>query len=123
MNYKLKIGISLLLMLLLCGCGALNSSNLQGNKFGFGSNVTEIKTIQAKREKLGTVYVQGKVERKVPLLQRQAYLINDSTGKIWIVTNQHNVKEGESFVMRGKILYQSIPIANQEFGEVYLEEE
>lgn len=123
MNYKLRIGITVLLMLVLCSCASLNSSNLKGNQFIFGSNATEIRTIQAKRDKLGTVYVQGKVERKVPLLQRRAYLINDNTGKIWIVTNQHNVQEGESLVIRGKLIYQSISIANQEFGEVYLEEQ
>ncbi|HIK07079.1 MAG TPA: hypothetical protein IGS40_20705 [Trichormus sp. M33_DOE_039] len=123
MNYKLRIGITLLLMLVLCSCASLNSSNLKGNQFIFGSNATEIRTIQAKRDKLGTVYVQGEVERKVPLLQRRAYLINDNTGKIWIVTNQHNVQEGESLVIKGKLIYQSIPIANQEFGEVYLEEQ
>jgi hypothetical protein len=103
----------------LCSCGPVNISE---NTISFGSNVTAIEKIKATPNKQGTVYIQGKVERKVPLLNSRAYLINDATDQIWVVTNQSNFQEGESVVMKGKLLYESIPIANQEFGEVYLEE-
>jgi hypothetical protein len=122
MNYKLRIGITLLLLVGLCSCAPLNVSGLKGNTISFGSNVTAIQKIKATPDKQGTVYIQGKVERKVPLLKHRAYLINDSTDQIWIVTNQSNFQEGESVVIKGKLLYESIPIAEQEFGEVYLEE-
>ncbi|UKP00419.1 hypothetical protein [Nostoc sp. UHCC 0870] len=122
MNYKLRIGITLLLLVGLCSCAPLNVSGLKGNKISFGSNVTAIQKIKATPDKQGNVYIQGKVERKVPLLKHRAYLINDSTDQIWVVTNQSNFQEGESVVIKGKLLYESIPIADQEFGEVYLEE-
>lgn len=115
----LGIGIGLILALGLCSCAPVNISE---NKISFGSNVTAIKKIKATPNKQGTVYVQGKVERKVPLLNSRVYLINDTTDQIWVVTNQSNFQEGESVVIKGKLLYKSIPIASQEFGEVYLEE-
>ncbi|WP_414577294.1 hypothetical protein [Anabaena sp. CCY 9402-a] len=122
MNYKVRIGITLVLVVGLCSCAPLNVSGLKGNKISFGSNVTAIQKIKATPDKQGTVYVQGKVERKVPLLKRWAYLINDATDQIWIVTNESNFQQGETVVMQGKLLYQSIPIAKKDFGEVYLEE-
>ncbi|MBD2361740.1 hypothetical protein [Anabaena sp. UHCC 0399] len=122
MNYKVRIGITLVLVVGLCSCAPLNVSGLKGNKISFGSNVTAIQKIKATPDKQGTVYVQGKVERKVPLLKRWAYLINDATDQIWIVTNESNFQQGETVVMQGKLLYQSIPIAEKDFGEVYLEE-
>jgi peptide subunit release factor RF-3 len=69
-----------------------------------------------------TVYIQGKVEKTAPLIQRKAYQINDSTGKIWVVTNQGNFQIGEQVVLKGNVQYQSIPLAGQEYGEIYLEE-
>jgi hypothetical protein len=101
----------------------LTPVGIKGNNLIFGSNVTPIKEIQAKQDKQGTVYIQGKVERQVPLLKRRAYQINDSTGKIWVVTNQSDLQPGKDIVIKGKVRYQSIPLAGQEFGEVYIEEE
>jgi RPA family protein len=55
-------------------------------------------------------------------MKQWAYQISDPTGKIWVVTNQGNLQKGTQVVLKGKIRYQSIPIAGQDFGEVYLEE-
>ena len=114
-----RLGLSLLLVMGLASCGALKAGNLI-----IGSNVTPIREIiKPEQDKQAVVYVQGKVEKQVSLIQRRAYQVNDSTGKIWIVTNQANLKEGATVVIKGKLRYQSIPLAGQEFGEVYLEEE
>ncbi|WP_235006891.1 hypothetical protein [Calothrix rhizosoleniae] len=89
-----------------------------------GANVTPIKQLQAQpKQKLNTVYIQGKVERTIPLVKRQAYQINDGTGKIWVVTNQTGIKEGKSVVFKGKVRYKSIALGGKDYGDVYLEEE
>ncbi len=98
-----------------CGCNA--------NKFTLSANVTPIRNIKPDSNNQITVYVQGKVEKYAPLIKKWVYQINDSTGKIWVVTNQINLKEGEQVVFKAKVHYQSIPLAGKEFGEVYLEEE
>ncbi|MBH8574863.1 hypothetical protein I8752_17915 [Nostocaceae cyanobacterium CENA369] len=107
----------------LCSCASLKIPGLKAGNLSFGSNVTQIREIKPEQDKKATVYIQGKVEKQVPLVKKWAYQINDSTDKIWVVTNQSNLKQGTQVVIKGKVLYQSIPLANQEFGEVYLEEE
>ncbi|MEA5515601.1 hypothetical protein [Nodularia sp. UHCC 0506] len=115
-------GIALLLVAGLCSCSSLRTPSLKAGNFSIGSNVTLIQDIKPETDQEATVYVQGKVEKQVPLIKQWAYQINDSTGKIWVITNQPNLKEGEQVVIKGKIRYKSIPLADQEFGEVYIEE-
>ena len=62
------------------------------------------------------------MEKTAPLINQKAYQINDSTGKIWVLTNQGNFQVGEQVILQGNVQYQSIPVAGQEYGEVYLEE-
>lgn len=118
-----RLGCTFVLVLGLCSCGALPPLGFNSNNFQFGSNVTPIREIKPKPDNQDTVYIQGKVEKRVPLMNKWAYQINDSTGKIWVVTNQNNVGEGKQIVIKGKVRYQSIPLSGKEFGEVYVEEE
>ncbi|WP_396336450.1 DNA-binding protein [Fischerella sp. JS2] len=87
-----------------------------------GANVTPIRELRSQPDSNITVYIQGKVEKIAPLLQRRAYLVKDDTGKIWAITNQTNLLVGDQVVIKGQIRYRSIPIAGKEYGEVYLEE-
>ncbi|YAF96727.1 MAG: hypothetical protein AB3A66_03365 [Nodularia sp. CChRGM 3473] len=117
-----RLGITLLLVVGLCSCGFLTTPSLKASNLSIGNNVTPIREIKPETDKQATVYIQGKVEKQVPLVKQWAYQINDSTGKIWVVTNQPNLKEGEQVVIKGHVRFQSIPLAGQEFGEVYIEE-
>ncbi|WP_017653224.1 hypothetical protein [Fortiea contorta] len=114
--------LTFLLIIGLCGCGGGSPSGWNAGSFRIGSNITPIRDIRPEQNNQDTVYIQGKVERQVPLLQRWAYQINDSTGKIWVVTNQTDLTAGKPVVIKGKVRYKSIPLASKEFGEVYLEE-
>jgi hypothetical protein len=114
---------NLLLLAGLFGCGSWTASDLKGSNFIFGSNVTPIKEIQTKPGNKATVYIQGKVEQQVPLMKQWAYQISDSTGKIWVITNQNNLQKGTQVVLKGKVRYKRILIAGQDFGEVYITEE
>ncbi len=114
-----RIGLTCFLLAGLIGCGHFSLSGVTA----IGANTTPIQELRSQTETNETVYIQGKVERQVPLLKRHAYLINDSTGKIWAITNQTNLQEGQQVVIKGKLRYRSIPLAKQEFGELYLEEQ
>ncbi|MBD2439080.1 hypothetical protein [Nostoc sp. FACHB-110] len=118
-----RLVCNLLLVAGLSSCGSWTPSDLKGSNFIFGSNVTPIEKISAKRDKQATVYIQGKVEKQVPLMKQWAYQISDATGKIWVITNQSNLQKGSQVVLRGKVRYKSIPIAGQDFGEIYITEE
>ncbi|WP_258003845.1 hypothetical protein [Fischerella thermalis] len=84
--------------------------------------MTPIRELRSQPDSNTTVYIQGKVEKIAPLLKRRAYLVRDETGKIWAITNQTNLRVGDQVVIKGQIRYRSIPIANREYGEVYIEE-
>lgn len=70
-----------------------------------------------------TVELEGKVIDRVPLLGAAVYQLQDETGKIWILTEHSSLKPGERLRVRGKVRFTSIPIAGQEQGEAYIEEE
>ena len=118
-----RLGLIFLLVVELCSCSSLTSSGLNGTNFKIGTNVTPIREIKPEQDNKATVYIQGKVEKKAPLMKQWAYQISDSTSKIWVVTNQKNLDEGAQVVIKGKVRYRSIPLAGKELGEVYLEEE
>jgi hypothetical protein len=82
--------------------------------------VTPIQKISQKNQDT-TIYIQGTVEKTAPLIKKKAYQINDSTGKIWVITNQRNLVIGEQVILKGDVRYKSIPLADQEYGEIYLE--
>ncbi|WP_373530340.1 hypothetical protein [Nostoc sp.] len=118
-----RLGLTFFLVVGLCGCGGLTSSGLSGSNLKIGTNITPIGEIKPEQDNQAIVYIQGKVEKQAPLMKQWAYEINDSTGKIWVVTNQKNLGERSQVVIKGKVRYQSIPLAGKELGEVYLEEE
>lgn len=74
-------------------------------------------------QKVGkTVYLSGKVAHLAPFLGNGAYQLEDGTGKIWVVTNQPLPHRNQQINLKGKIAYQSLPLAEQELGEFYLVE-
>lgn len=124
MMYKplwiVRISAGLLLILLL-GCGTLARSVMNFDLIQ-QVRVTKISDLQ-KQSHLTTVYVKGKVVRKIPLLNAQVYLLEDTSGSIWILTEQNQLIElGEQVTIKGLIHYQSIPVEGQELGEIYIQE-
>lgn len=117
-----RVGGNLVVILLLCGCGSWTNTGLNPSPFRLSANATPIKQIQKPQSQEVTVYIQGKVEKIAPLMQRRAYQINDGTGKIWVISQQKNLQIGQEAVFKGKVKYQSIPLAGQDYGEVYLAE-
>ncbi|MBW4445779.1 MAG: hypothetical protein KME38_02580 [Spirirestis rafaelensis WJT71-NPBG6] len=121
-NFYQYWGLTFLCLFALSSCGYSGQSGLNGVNFTIGVNVTPIRELKPQSDK-ATVYIQGKVNSSVPLIKQQVYQISDSSGKIWVLTKQTGWKEGQEVVVKGKINYQSIPLAGKEFGEIYLEEE
>jgi hypothetical protein len=50
------------------------------------------------------------------------YQLQDQTGKIWVLTTDASLEPGERLLVKGKVRFESIPIAGQELGEAYIEE-
>jgi hypothetical protein len=110
-------GLGFFLLFGLASCGNTTFSSMNA----IGANITPIKELTPQQNN-STVYIQGKIEKHAPLLNKHVYRLNDSTGKILVLTNQKGLKVGSQIVMKGQLRYKSIPLAGQELGEVYLEE-
>jgi len=79
----------------------MNAINLRS-----GVATTNIRDIKPQDFK-ATVYLQGKVAQLVPLLDGR---INcNSTGTIWVLTNQAGLQLEDKVLIKGNIHYQSIP--------------
>ncbi|MBF2067681.1 MAG: hypothetical protein IGS39_25170 [Calothrix sp. C42_A2020_038] len=120
--FKQPISVFPKAMALAIFAGLTSCSNLSFSSMNaIGANITPIKQLTP-QQKNATVYIQGKVEKHIPLLDKQAYQLNDSTGSIIVLTNQKGLSVGSQAVFKGQIRYKSIPLAGQEQGEVYIEE-
>lgn len=113
LNKTVQIGSLSLMMAGLWGCTNLVKS---------GVGVTDIEQIHSNWQNKDTVYLKGTVENIAPFLQSGAYQLQDATGSIWVMTNSTLPNLGDQMVMKGQVTYQSIPIAGQELGEVYIKE-
>lgn len=115
-----RIGLTLFLLAGLLSCSHLSFYGLNT----IGVIITPIRRLQLRpqQDHNSTVYIKGKVEKQVSLLQQQAYQISDSTGKIWVLTRQSGgFKKGDQVVIQGQIRYKSIPLGGKDYGEVYLD--
>lgn len=107
----------------LLSCGSLPQSTMNAINLRPRVDITNIRTIKLKQDFEGTVYIQGKVAKQVPLLKRQVYQLQDLSGTIWVLTNKTDLQQGDEVLVKGKVRYQSIPLAGKDFGEVYVEEQ
>ncbi len=113
----LRTGLELFMLANLASCGNATLSSMNA----IGANITPIKELTP-QQKNSTVYIQGKIEKHAPLLNKHVYQLNDSTGKILVLTNQSGLRVGSQIVIKGQLRYRSIPLGGQELGEVYIEE-
>lgn len=107
----------------LISCGRLPQSSMNAINPTSKVDVTNIREIKLQQDSEATVYLQGKVAKQVPLLKRQVYQLQDLSGTIWVLTNKTDLQQGDEVLVKGKVRYQSIPLAGKDFGEVYVEEQ
>jgi hypothetical protein len=84
---------------------------------------TQIGSLETPKSIDSNVYLKGKVSDRSPFLQGGAYQLDDRTGKIWIMTANNLPSLGTEIAIEGKVYYQSIPIENREWGELYIIQE
>jgi RecJ-like exonuclease len=121
MNF-FRIAICSFLAVGLLSCGRLPPYAMNGMNL-MGASTVKIRDLKPETGNGTTVRLQGKVVQQVPLAGWQMYQLQDSTGKIWVLTKRKNVRSPTSVSIEGKVYFQSIPIAGQDFGEIYIEEQ
>lgn len=68
------------------------------------------------------VTIEGKIVKTVPLLNSQAYQIQDNSSSIWVVVgNKLQFNPGQTVRLQGILKYQNITVEGDDWGEFYLE--
>ncbi|MBD2580660.1 hypothetical protein [Oscillatoria sp. FACHB-1406] len=108
----------ILASILLWGCQDLSPDKTQNPKT---TPIKSLKKFPAQR-KLKPILLQGKVVRQAPFLQGGAYLLQDETGQIWVVTKRVLPPTGTDILFQGGQEYKQIAIGRRKVGEVYVQE-
>ena len=88
------------------------------------SRITPIKDIHTQSAPPDhSLYLRGRVQQSVPLLNGWIYQLQDDTGKIWVVTENSAPATGEEILIRGLARYEPILVAEEDLGEHYIEEQ
>ena len=88
----------------------------------FGGDVTPLGTLS--QEQLGNeVTVEGVVGDRAPLLDGGAYLLQDESGEIWVISEEEVPEAGQSLRVQGTLEQREIVINQQDYGELYLQEQ
>lgn len=127
--YKMKApkpwSITILLMVSLTGCASFGWS--QGSTgiqpVGFTITTSTIAALKQAPTANTIVQIKGQVGQRVPLLGKTAYELSDATGSLWVIATDAIPKPGDSVVVEGKLLYQTIQLNGKEQGSIYLEQQ
>ncbi len=87
-------------------------------------SVTNISQLLQTRPQNTMVTLRGKVQAIAPLVGTSAYQLEDASGKIWVLSNNSNLpKVGDIVLIKGQTRYESILVAGQDRGELYIQEQ
>lgn len=83
----------------------------------------KISELDKEKDVNSTVYLKGKVVKKIPFLSSRAYELQDATGSILVVTTNDFPLLKKEISIKGKLEYKSIPLAGRDEGELYVKEQ
>ena len=87
-----------------------------------GVDVTPLGTLS--QEQVGNeVTVEGVVGDRAPLLDGGAYVLQDETGTIWVISEEGVPEAGDSLRVQGTLEQREIVINQRDYGELYLQEQ
>lgn len=110
-----------LVLVVALGCEQL--ANSEPRFLGkLNGEISPIGEVQNQTQNSPKVNLQGRAIALAPFSQGGAYLLQDSTGEIWVTTQRDLPAQGEEVAIAGQVEYRSIAVEGQEFGEVYVRE-
>lgn len=114
----IKQCLFILASMLLWGCQDLSPEKTHNPQ------TTPIKSLNRfpAQRKLKPILLQGKVVRQAPFLQGGAYLLQDKTGQIWVVTERMLPQTGADILLQGGQESKQIAIGKRKAREVYVQE-
>ena len=125
---KISKFISLLMIMSLSinltSCNFLTASNLFNSKLPTAINAIAEKytSRRANTKKHKPIYITGKVIKIAPLLGKNAYQVQDDTGKIWVITTAKLPSIGQKIFIKCNIKSQNSSSKSQDLEKIYLVE-
>ncbi|MGB3203822.1 MAG: hypothetical protein WBB28_02405 [Crinalium sp.] len=90
-------------------------------------SIKKITDVKNPQQVNSTVYLKGNVGNQASFVGGGAYELQDTTGSIWILTQQPLPQKGEELIIQGKVEHQSMPLifaaGGKAVGEVYVQEQ
>jgi hypothetical protein len=69
-----------------------------------------------------TVYLQGTVGDRVPLLSGQVYQLKDDTGEVWVLSDHKTLTSGAKVRIKGRVYLEKIEAEGMDLSEAYVRE-
>ncbi|HHP7245790.1 MAG TPA: hypothetical protein ACFE0H_14010 [Elainellaceae cyanobacterium] len=69
-----------------------------------------------------TVYLQGTVGDRIPLIDAQVYQLHDDSGTIWVLTSDSQLQSGDRVRILGEVRVQDFPELGQDASDIYIHE-
>ena len=121
----------LLILVTVWGCSAARETGSPLMELNMPRPIARLMSRTTPIEKIHTqspsadhsLYLQGKVQQRIPLLNGWIYQLQDDTGSIWVITQTSAPNVGAEILIRGLAHYESIPVAGEDLGEHYIEEQ
>ncbi len=113
-------------LLTLTACGQLApSAAIEDTMKGVPVAITtdRIQDIQVATRRDMPVQLQGKIGKRVPLLDGIVYELQDGTGTIWVLTQEPLPPSGDTVVIQGKLRQQTIQLNHRTQTSTYVEQE
>lgn len=107
----------------LSGVYSCSSVDLGALGLQLPGSVKPIQELQSDPDLNSLVYLRGRVGDRIPLIEAQIYQLQDDTGSIWVLTTDPLIESGATVAVQGRVRFESIPLAGQELGEIYIEEQ
>jgi hypothetical protein len=105
----------------LLGMGAIGCSSLGNFNLALSNpSVTSIGELEKYRGESSVVELKGTVSDRAPFLGSGAYLLQDTTGAVWVMSDKKLPNRGDKVAIRGEVKHQSIAIAQQTSQELYV---
>ncbi|MEM1239836.1 MAG: hypothetical protein AAGI45_08355 [Cyanobacteria bacterium P01_H01_bin.26] len=87
------------------------------------SSVSTIESLRQPEQVERSVPLAGSVTQQIPVLNGWLYQLDDSTGQVWVLTQQAAPAVGSRVSVQGVLRYEAIVIGGIDAGDYYLEEQ
>jgi hypothetical protein len=88
----------------------------------FASTAQDIRQHPRRNWFNSTVYLQGTVGDRTPLLSGQVYQLKDDTGEVWVLSDHKTLTSGKKVRIKGRVYLEKIEAEGIDLSEAYVRE-